>query len=151
MLRLALGISCALLLVFAADAAEPVKHKRKPKQHGAVAIGHVQQTSAQMAAAHRLSHRSHLVGVGFQAHVGLPPQILVDKPKLAIPGPVIRRKVGKRSYVCSADQASAVARDEGIRFQTLKRGKDVFTVRGFRNGVKAKIRISRKNGCAVLD
>lgn len=111
---------------------------------------------------HKILHRHHhmhsgwhggvAAGISFRAEVYVRPQIVVDRPKLA--GPVIHyRKVRVIRPIkgCTVKQASAIARDFGIRYQTIIRSPRTMTVIGYRHGRKAKICISRAPGCAILD
>ena len=68
-----------------------------------------------------------------------------------IPAPVKKLRRIKQSVTCPAKTAAAIARDEGIRYQTIVRKKHELTVTGFRNGKKAKIRIANRHTCNILD
>ncbi len=51
---------------------------------------------------------------------------------------------------CSIRQVSAIARDHGIRYQTIYRTKRAMTVVGFKRGHRVQIRISRAPDCRVM-
>jgi hypothetical protein len=51
---------------------------------------------------------------------------------------------------CSMRQASSIAREFGIRYQTIQRGKRTMTVVGFKRGHRKQIRISRAADCHIV-
>ncbi len=66
---------------------------------------------------------------------------------------IVRQKQFVKSVAqgCSARQASDLAREFGIRYQTIYRTSRTMTVVGYRNGRPAKLRISRKPHCDIFN
>lgn len=97
-------------------------------------------------------HGGHSAGLSFRAEVYARPQIVVDQPKIVRPV-IHHRKMRVISPVkgCSVKQASAIAREFGIRYQTIIRNPRTMLVVGYSHGKKAKILLSRAPGCMILD
>lgn len=97
-------------------------------------------------------HGGVSAGISFRAEVYVRPQIVIDRPKIARPIIHYRKmRMIRPAKGCSVKQASAIAREFGIRYQTIIRNRNTMLVVGYNHGKKAKILLSRAPGCAILD
>lgn len=101
---------------------------------------------------HSYVHGGMSAGLSFRAQVYARPQIVVDRPKLVRPIIHYRKvRVVRPVKGCTVKQASSIARDFGIRYQTIIRNQRTMLVVGYNHGKKAKILLSRAPGCTILD
>jgi hypothetical protein len=86
-------------------------------------------------------HKYRNSGMSFGIVIG-PAAARKPVRKLRQHRPVVRQ--------CTLRQASAIARDYGIRYQTIYRTKRAMTVVGFKRGHRLQIRISRASDCHIM-
>jgi hypothetical protein len=85
--------------------------------------------------------------VSFRVVVGAPSP---RRPILVYRG--YRQKLAVKNLAagCSVRQAASLAREFGIRYQTIYRTSRMMTVVGYRNGRPAKLKIYRKLQCDIF-
>lgn len=87
-----------------------------------------------------VTEKHHYVGLSFSIHVGGPKKINISH--MPHRRPVVRG--------CSPRQVSAIARNYGIRYQTIYRSSRTMTVVGYKNGYFARICFSRAPDCRII-
>lgn len=110
-----------------------------------VFVGIIAVIAMALGAVHtEATERRHPAGLSFGIIVGGP---AAHKPAQR---QAKQQRANVASKACSAEQASRVARSYGIQFQTILSHRKTFTVTGFRDGHKVKIRLSRAPDCRVV-